>query len=260
MRFPALLDWDDTRTGLHRTAQILGAIRAAAVEPEPNWVHRGLTVLPNGLTTGAISSVGEFILDFTSQSVIFDPPDHEAVGFALARRSQVSLADAIMQTVITLGYDVPLKREAITSKALLRINPITATHYASVLHRLAELLGRFRASLPGEKSPVIVWPHGFDLSFMWFATEEASEEAPHMAFGFSPSSAGLDRPYLYTYPYPLPPGVTKLDPPPAAHWHSQNWTGAIIKYDDLIRETNPEAVIEHAFRTIYAMITPLLTS
>ncbi len=258
MSLPALLDWDDTRTGLHQVAQVLGAIREAVVAPEPNYVHLGLRVEPGGLTTGDLASLGRFTLDLNLLAILYDPPGSEPVGFSLTRHNQVSLADAIVQTLIASGHDLPVKREKITGQAPLNIDPATAADFAGVLSRLAALFERLRASLPGKKSPVIVWPHGFDLSFLWFATEQASEDAPHMSFGFTPASAGLDRPYFYTYPYPLPARVTHVALPPLARWYAQNWTGALIEYDDLIRQEDLETVLEDTLRTIHAAVAPLL--
>lgn len=258
MSLPTLSDWNTTREGLHQASQVIGAVRAAVAAPEPNWTHLGLTVLPQGLSTGKLPSVGELVLEFTTLTIVYHPPDHDPAGFALALHTQRSLADAVEQGVAALGHPVALPRDRLTGETVFDFDPRLAADYARVLHSVSETFKRFRASLPGPKTPAIVWPHGFDLSFLWFATDQASEEAPHMAYGFSPGSAGLDRPYIYTYIYPLPENVTGYALPPHARWHTQGWTGTVTAYDDLVNQQSPEAVIEQTLRTLHETLAPAL--
>ena len=258
MSLPGLKDWKNTCEALHQASQVIGAVRAAAVVPEPNWIHLGLHVLPQGLTTGMLPSVGELVLDFTTLTILYQPPENDPAGFALAQHSQQSLADAVEQGLAAFGQPVTLKRDKLAGKTVFDLDPRQAADYANVLYRFSEMFKRFRASLPGTKTPAIVWPHGFDLSFLWFATDRASEEAPHMAFGFSPGSAGLDRPYIYTYVYPLPENLTSYELLPHTRWHTQGWTGTVTAYDDLISQQNPETVIEEILHTLHRTLAPAL--
>ena len=258
MQLPFLFEWTSTRQSLHQAAQVVGAVRAAIAEPEPNWTHLGLRVVPNGLTTGKLPDFGTLTLDFVIQSILFDPPDRDPVGFSLARHTQITLAKAVAQGLEDLGYPVALNYDKLTGEGSFDINPVPATDYAKILVAMDSILGDFRTSLPGEKSRLIVWSHGFDLAFLWFATEDATEEAPHMGFGFSPHSAGLDRPYLYTYPYPVPDDVTDLNLPPITRWYTESWTGTITDYDQVIRQQDSIALIEDVLQTMFDTLSPLL--
>jgi hypothetical protein len=258
MQLPFLFEWTTTRQSLHQAAQIVGAVRAAVANPEPNWTHLGLRVIPGGLTTGELPNFGSMTLDFTTQAIVFDPPDRDPVGFSLARHTQITLAEAVASGLEDLGYPVALNYGKLTGENIFEINPVPATDYAKILVAMDDILGAFRASLPGEKSPLVVWPHGFDLAFLWFATGKTSEDAPHMGFGFSPYSAGLERPYLYTYPYPVPDNVTNLDLPPLTRWHAENWTGTLTDYDHIVRQQESRALIEDTLNTIFDTVSPLL--
>jgi hypothetical protein len=258
MPLPALSNWDTTRTALHQAAQVVGAVRAAMAAPEPNWAHLGLRVLPEGLTTGVLPAIGELVLDFRTLTILYKPTNQHQVGFALAQHSQISLADAVENTLNAMGHSNALKRDKITGDTVFDVDADTAADYARVLFLLHEILQSFRESLPGEKSRLVVWPHGFDMSFLWFASELTSEQAPHMAFGFSPYSAGLERPYLYTYPYPVPDGLTDLVLPDQTSWHKDGWTGTITPYDALIDEPDPVAAIEALLRHLFTQVSPLL--
>lgn len=258
MTLPALAEWGNTRLNLHQAAQVIGAVRAAVAEPEPNWGHLGLRVVPDGLTTGVLPGVGEMLLDFKTLAVLYKPGSQDPVEFTLARYSQVTLADAVEQTLDALDHPVTLKRNKITGTSLWEIKADLAADYARVLFLFFETLRRFRESLPGEKSRLVVWPHGFDLSFLWFAADKTSEQGPHMAFGFSPGSAGLERPYVYTYAYPVPEGLTRLALPPRTRWHTAGWTGTITEYDRLVAEPDPATVIEGVLREIFDRVSPRL--
>jgi hypothetical protein len=258
MVLPALSNWDTTRIALHQAAQVVGAVRAAVAAPEPNWAHLGLRVLPEGLTTGVLATIGELVLDFRTLAILYKPTNQDEVGFALAQHTQLSLADAVEKALNELGHPTALKRDKITCDTVFDMDADTAADYARVLFLLYEILRSFRESLPGEKSRLVVWPHGFDMSFLWFANGVTSEQAPHMAFGFSPYSAGLERPYLYTYAYPVLDGLTDLALPDATAWHTAGWTGTVTPYDALIARPDPVATIESLLRHMFAQVSPLL--
>jgi hypothetical protein len=255
-----LPDWTETRVGLQQAARVIGGARAAVAEPEPNWAHLGLRVVPDGLTTGALPSVGELFLDFKTLAILFNPLEGDSVGFALARHTPVTLADAIENALDTLGYMVTLNRSKITGDKVFNIDQRIASDYARALNMIDQTFQRFRASLQGQKSPTVVWPHGFDLSFLWFATDHVTEGAPHMNFGFSPYSPGLERPYFYTYASPIPDGLTDLDLPPLTRWHTAGWTGTVTEYDDLVERADPVAAIQETLSQIFDTVAPLLDS
>jgi hypothetical protein len=154
---------------------------------------------------------------------------------------------------------VALKHDKLAGGSGFDIDPQHAADYAQVLYRMSETFKRFRASLTGMTTPVIVWPHGFDLSFLWFATDQTSEEAPHMAFGFSPGSVGLDRPYVYAYIYPISEGLKDLELPPFTYWHTQGWTGVVMQYDELAKQQTPDSVIGDTLHALHTTLAPALS-
>src|SRR5919109_78870 len=72
----------------------------------------------------------------------------------------------------------------LTNDAPLLIDAHASADYAQALDRVFTATARFRARLTGLQTPIVVWPEHFDLSFLWFATERATDEFPHMNFGF----------------------------------------------------------------------------
>jgi hypothetical protein len=258
MTLPTLSNWTNTRTALHQAAQVIGAVRAAVAEPEPNWVHLGLHPVVNGLSTGELPGMGEVVLDFRKLTLAYQSDHQPATLLPLSQHTQTTLADVLEQTLAQAGHAITLKRDNIAGAIPLAPDAAMAVDYAQVLFLMAETLGRFRESLPGAKSRLVVWPHGFDCAFLWFATEKESEEAPHMAFGFSPYSADLERPYVYTYAHPVPAGITKLALPSLTRWHTDHWTGTVTDYDALREESDPASVMDSVLADVYGKVSPLL--
>lgn len=255
---PIPAGWAATRSALHRAAQVIGAVRAGVAEPEPNWTHLGLRAIPTGLTSGELPGVGELALHFADLSIHYVPPEGDPVRIALDGHTQPALLAAVEQALKAAGHPVTPKRDKIGGEEPLAGDSSVAATYAVALHSLFRVLEQVRASLPGQTSRVVVWPHGFDAAFLWFATDEATEDAPHMAFGFSPYSAGLERPYLYSYAYPRPDGLTDTALPAPARWHTNGWTGALIPYDSLVGGAAPGTTLPGLLREIHARIAPLL--
>jgi hypothetical protein len=107
-------------------------------------------------------------------------------------------------------------------------------------------------------TPIVVWPEHFDLSFLWFASPNATQSGPHMNFGFAPYSAGIDAAYIYAYVWPLPEQYTPPQLPAPAYWNTQPWTGVVLPYNEVAKATDSEAYIEDACASIYAALMGLL--
>jgi hypothetical protein len=186
------------------------------------------------------------------------PPGDEKT-IPLAGHAQISLADAVVEAFAQAGYKVEPNRAKITHETPLEVDAGLAADYAEALYRVFTALARFRARLLGPLSPMIVWPHGFDLSFLWFAGQGMEErQDAHMNFGFSPGSPGLERPYVYSYAWPLPDRLTSLPLPAPSRWHTTGWTGMLLDYDQFARDRDPEGVIESVLRDVHMTVSPRL--
>jgi hypothetical protein len=250
MPLPDLLNWELTRDNLHRSTKLLNAVRLRYLEPMPNHLHHSLVITPNGLSTGVFSTGGgaansEVQLDFKTASV----NDVALNGHSLKTLSA--------QVLVNAGLDVPMTN--LSDDTPFEVNVGLAKDYAQTLYSVFTAVARFRARLLGAMSPVVVWSHHFDVSFLWFATAQADETAPHMNFGFSPGDAGIPRPYFYVYAYPSPESLTQLILPTPVRWHTEGWTGACIDYDDVRQSDSFEADIEALLMRIFDIVSPLLS-
>jgi hypothetical protein len=232
-------------------------VRGAALDPDPNWLHVATLASPEGLTSGP-TPVGEVALNFSEAALTLKLKGGKAGSIPLAGHSQISLADAVAASLAEAGHALDLNRKKIVHDEPLLADKGAGGDYLSVLSTFDGALKHFRETLPGKKTDVVIWPHGFDASFIWFATDAATEQAPHMNFGFSPGSGGLPRPYLYTYPWPRPERLTELALPPLTHWHTEGWIGTVTPYDSLREKDDPGAMVESILRGIFDVVSPLV--
>ncbi len=284
MKLPALTNWEATAHSLHKAAQLLGGIRTLFIDPVPNYLELAMAIKPEGLSTGPMPFGGEVILNFRQAAMVYEPEAGRPVAVSLAGHSQVSLfeavlaalaangktlapktdqhrslIDAFLDALLARGHRPQPKRERFTSEAPLEIVPQLAADYADALYRIFTATARFRARLTGPMTPIVVWPGHFDLSTLWFATDNATESGPQMNFGFAPFSEGIPRPYLYTTAWPLPAGFgAPATVPPLAYWNTTGWTGMVVPYDELVKVDDPEAFIEETFAAIYKALAPVL--
>jgi hypothetical protein len=255
MPLDALQSWDSTRDSLHSAAEVVGRIRKARVPKQPNALHLALFVTADGLTTGPMDDGSSLELHFAEVAVrgrtadgrIFSVPlEGQTVAALLGR-----LAEALQLDTATLGSlneaNVPLV-----------LDRAQARGYADALNAAYTGLARFRARLSGTMTPLVVWPHGFDLSGLWFPGQLADEQTkPHVNFGFSPGSAGLPRPYLYAYAWPWPDGAESQPLPVPARWHIEGWKGALLDYDEWRKAADPARAVEQAAADFFTALGDL---
>jgi hypothetical protein len=284
---PSLANWEETFHSLHKAAMLLGAIRQLVRPREANYLELALRVEPNGLSTDTLPSGGNVLLDFTPAALVYTgPAGNRGDPIPLADHSQASLFEALLREM-AVHDEVPgtlwvrpqpgqsyiaamlaaldssehvfkPKSGELTSDAPLAADLQTSGDYSRALYRIFTATARFRARLTGPQTPIVVWPEHFDLSTLWFPTNDRSDVAPLMNFGLAPFDAASERPYLYAYAYPMPVGFEKLPLPAPASWHTEGWKGLFVAYDDLARADDPEALIESLFERVYELLAPTL--
>lgn len=251
MPLPTLAGWDATRRGLHRASQVISTLRRALIPPQPNALHLSLYVNRFGLTSGRLPDGSELALDFASGEAVYHTPAGNTHRVRLAGRApNAVLVDLLLLT----GADRDKAREKMPedASAPLDLDSHVAADYATVLYAVYSGLARFRARLSGTMTPLVVWPHGFDLSFLWFRGNISDEQRePHLNFGFSPGSEGLPRPYLYAYAWPTPDDLTSRSVPVPASIYTGAWKGVIASYDEIARAGDTEALVETLALEIY---------
>jgi hypothetical protein len=250
----ALSQWEPTRNTLHAVSGVLAALRKAYTDPQPLALHLSLYLTPTGLSTGG-TSAGRFVLNFANATIEYYKPNHTVVWLPLARYS--TTADLMGALLGEITADMPTDSMPVIiapeiTPLYLRDDEIAA--YGQTLQMIYTAISRVRGRLLGTMSPIVVWPHGFDVSTLWFKGSELDESQPHINIGFSPGSAGFSRPYVYIYAHPMPDGFETLPLPTLAHWYTDTWKGAVIDYDSLRTQDSPLATLEIQLTEIFDLL------
>lgn len=245
MSLPSLANWDATRDALHEIALVLGAIRVACSDPLPNDLHFSLDVTADGASTTRMRCGGELHFDLESLQLKFVRGDCVVFRLNVAGLSQITLLRRLLACFGDCGYGIRPSMKDITSETEFAIDGEVAESYALALNAAYTDLARFRAKLHGYMTPLALWPHHFDLGFIWFPTDQTDEQSdPQIAYGFAPSSPGLERPYYYAYAWSEPTGYLDFPLDAPAQAIREGYVGLYAGYDELRDEAQPNAVLE----------------
>lgn len=270
-----------TLQGLHRGALLLKAVQYLTQSPQPAYLDAALHMLPEGPASGRLPAGGGAQLDLAGGRLVYRAADGTSAAIPLAGRSQAAvfddlfarLADSelagllpaegsletrVMTALQAAGRPVPPHAQLL-DETIITIDPQVAQDYHQAVDAIFTGLARFRAHLGGTLTPLVLWPHHFDLSTLWFPGEEVDDHAPHLNFGFAPFSAGIDEPYVYAYAYPYPAQYQPPAMPAGARWHTTGWTGAVLPYAVIAAQANPITFLETACQTLFTGLQPLLT-
>ena len=259
-----LNDWKETRDTIQKYAQMLGAIRENSTKPHPHWWHISLLVTDNGLTTtplpvvkNSMDKTFEVILDFQNHKLRIESNYRELKQISLTGQSLSALCDETCSLLTDIGVTPSVDKSKFMDGKPGKYDPEYLMKYWKALKEVNELLNKFRDQLGGERSPVQLWPHHFDLSMSWFSgrlvpgkdPNDAESTKEQMMFGFSTGDDGIPDAYFYITAYPIPEGFPNFDMPGGARWNTNGFQGGVMMYESLIKADNPEEILLNYFRT-----------
>lgn len=243
MTLPSLSNWDDTRTALHQALQPLRSARLLSVDPLPSELEYSTQPTMTGATTGPLHFGGALSLDYTQGAVIYEQDGQQVFGVELKGHNQTSLFDAVFAEFAKAGHKLEPNRGKVTETTPFQLDLDQANAYAEVQFRMFNVLAALKANMYGPQTPIVLWPHGFDLSTIWFVDGMDERKNPQVCFGFSPGTPDVGQPYFYFYAWPVPAGLSaKIHP--TQSWNS-DWStpGAVLTYDKFANAAQPEAVV-----------------
>ena len=263
--FPPLpLDgWKETRDILHMYARVLGKIRQALTPPQKHWWHISLRAAAAGLTTTPIpagNKTFEMLLDFTTHELCLSSSAGDWWDLSLPGHSTADFYDETLGALQTSDIEVQIDPSPFDDETPRTYDPAAVEAYWQALSQLDVLLKQFKGELRQETSPVQLWPHHFDLSLVWFSGRLVPGTDPNdpeyadeqMAFGFSTGDEGIPAPYFYITAYPWPESLSQMTLPAGATWQEEGWNGALLMYENVVRDDRPRDLLLDFWRTVQA--------
>lgn len=106
-----------------------------------------------------------------------------------------------------------------------------ARHFANSDRLFHGLVARHEGA-----SPVLCWPHHFDIGASIRLDLAAGDDSPVIGIGMSPGDDGLAEPYYYVNAWPRPGELPDPLPvlPDGARWNTGGWLGALLPTRELV--------------------------
>jgi hypothetical protein len=240
-----------TRDALHAYSRVLGAWLKTCQPKRKHWWHASLRPSLSGLTTGVIHAGVdiELELNFSESLLIGRTSSGERLKETLHGQSAADLASSIQDFMVTVGIDsscIP-QTAAGSSEEFAGFNQEDAFKLGRTVNAVSAALELFRSGIREETSPIQLWPHHFDLSMLWLPGSKIPGQNPdneeyadkQMNFGFTFGDEGIPEPYFYVTAYPLPETLPTLQLPAGTTWQSEGFSGAVLPYSELLKNTNP---------------------
>lgn len=274
-----LESWENTKITLHLYLQIIGKVKLALAPRKNHWWHITLLPHPTGLTTGWIPLDGggfQITMNFASHECECTFPDGNVSKIPLVDGLSVSsffkqlmniLEGAGIKPDITpVPYDHPCNEPFATCEEFHHYNAPYVEKYHEVLLFVARVFEKFRAKFLGKVSPVQLYWHHMDLAVTRFNGKPGPPPAPGstqadrdayshevISAGFWAGDENVRGAAFYSYTFPSPEGIENHPlSPDKAQWDMSSGSAmAVLMYDDLLQEKDPETALMSFLETSY---------
>jgi hypothetical protein len=240
-----------TRDCLREVALVLGRLQRAFLPENPRQWEHGLEVTMRGISTQALKIGDEEVrasIDLVRGKVRLGNdkwPLKEIDGPALLK--------ILQEWLVSKGIDVEIDPPKFDNPAW-QIDKDQVVAYADALWWIDERFRQLKASLAeGVTSPILLYPHHFDLSLVWFPYDDERQ----LGLGFSTGDENVAEPYLYLTAYPEPAKFTDIKLPAGAHGQKDGFSGAVLPYAKLQASADPEGLFEEFAAGTFAAARPL---
>ncbi len=267
----------EARLQAHYAVQWLARIARAYIAPQPDdehtnllWDHARGALATQPLRTHVSFSVGFPDLCLTLHDTT-SPPET----ICLAGRSDAEAHRWLGKNLTVRGFD-PRLLDAPSPYQLPAHGIANGATYAagqSQTHALAELaswFGNADVLLSGVRrqlrergiaaSPVRCWPHHFDIATSAKLPNDNSDFTGYLGAGLSPGDEYYEGPYFYISVYPEPDPALLPKVPSGGHWHTHEFTAAVLTWDKVALAGEQTAVSVDFLQSAVAAGLKLLRS
>ncbi len=269
--FPTLDGFGPTRDTMHTYAQAINVLARAHAEPRPHWWHTSLKVTADGLVSDPLplpmGGTAVLLLDLTHHHLALMTHTGQVSTFpTTVGWSGTQMGDALIAAIGELGLHGDYERERFESDEPGVYDTVAVERFFAALTSANEVFKHHQAALSGDKSPVQLWPHNFDLSCEWFGTRmvnleengETSTAPAQLNLGFYPGESNAEA-YFYSNPWPFEAERLMAYPlPDEAVWHTEGWFGTKLPYEVLLDKPNAEEQLADFARVVFGIASPTL--
>ncbi len=227
-----------TRDYIREVALALSAVQRGFLPAHPRSWQYGLEVTMRGLGTQPLLIEGQeqrATLDLVAHKVRF--------GGNMWPLQEYRAPEILAHVKAWLGSKgiKPVLDEPKFAERSRRYDTAQAQIYAEALWWTNQQFNEIKEDLsPGESSPILLYPHHFDLSLVWFPDKSEKQ----LAIGWSTGDEIIPEAYLYMTAYPEPAGFAQLKLPTGAYHQTEGFSGMVLPYSVLQTSKNPEALFK----------------
>lgn len=230
--------FEAARLNAHYAAQLVAAVGSTLAEPQADFSHTSLVWLPEHRVIASVPVGPELVtvgLRISTLELLLITDEGVVATIATAGKTLDAALDELTQ-VLSKHTKVPngalvrpdhqLPDHPVASGGTLGADPSALAHLDRWIGNAAFTLEKVRSSCGGS-SPVLLWPHHFDMATL-ITLEGEGESAKTIGVGLSPGDGSYDEPYWYVAPWPYPDASRTDQPLPAGHWHTEGFFAAIL--------------------------------
>jgi hypothetical protein len=255
----------EARLQAHYAAQWLGRAGSAFIPAQPDYGHTSMNWNDPlaGLTTNAMKDetrLGLRIVDLTF--VFLNKEGKQTSAYLLNGRTDKELHQWLDEQFAARRMDTRLLDKTspyeIPAHAIAEGAPYSVAEISAPLNELAGWFAEAHSALDGIRkqmtgrsflvSPVRGWPHHFDLATLISLDEAMGEHGRSVNVGLSPGDEYYDEPYFYVTPYPHPHPAKLPILPKLGHWHTQDFTAAVLPASRIVKTKDRKAATAEFLR------------
>lgn len=218
-------DFTATKLYLQDIAKVIGKFQQVFLVPDKNYWHVGLEVRRNGFQTQEFKIDGKpcrIVVDLKN-GCICTSIESWNMGWVSPQQLQADLEQWLH------SFDQSKTFEHIKGlQSVPHINQTEALKILNLLSKAQTVLGSLKTRLPsGTSSPLLLYPHHFDLAFTWY-----SQAGQQYTVGMSLGDEHIHEPYYYVTAYPETMAFAARPVQPPAVWHKHGFSGVVIRVAD----------------------------
>src|SRR5581483_11966161 len=214
-----------TRDRLRDAALVLGKLQQVFLPVDPHDWQRGLEVNMRGIMTQAFAVKGQETrgsIDLVKHKVRLRTAHwklEEYDGMELYNNARIWLESQ--------GITEELARPEVGEVGKV-YDGEQAARYAEALWWVDRQFRIIKARLKsGLISPILIYPHHFDLSLVHFPKNDDEQ----VSIGWSTGDETIPAPYLYITAYPQAESTKLKQLPAEAYWQTEGFVGAVLPYE-----------------------------